>query len=268
MAYPQPLNIIGLEAFQIFLSLLRPVNGSREIWLKLGHNCFFVGDYNTSGDFEIAATKLTDPADSKSRVKTQKYRAAYEYISLWCDRQNGGAFFIPSQPQGLPLKANVNFSDDIAAELDSGSAIAQWNAIWEFVEISGLQPSYVVHSGGKSYHPHWKLTSHEEIDRVTRLKKLLAIALHSDPAVVNQHQPMRLPGFYRKEKGKYQSLSYHSEVRNTIDEFEAGLRRFFEYKGWIYPEVLSNDKWTLCRRVINWDKELSDRVYKELVDRG
>ncbi len=90
---------------------------------------------------------------------------------------------------------------------------------------------------------------------------LVAIALHSDPAVVNPHQPMRLPGFYRKEKadatprrrktqgkrtkqGRHQALSFycHDNVQYTLDQFEAGLKQFYSYKGWIYPEVLSGQQ--------------------------
>ena len=268
MNYPQPLNLIGLEAFQIFLSKLSPVGESREIWIKLGHNQFYVGDFDTTGNFVIAQTKLLDSQNSLSRVKGVNKSCAYNYISQWCDRNNGGAFFIPSQPQGLPLKANVEVSDDIAAELDSQTAEEQWDTIWHFVEISGLKPSYIVHSGGKSYHPHWKLDKHQDINRITRLKKLLAIALHSDPAVVNPHQPMRLPGFYRKEKGAYQSLCFHHEDLCRLDQFESGLQRFYSHMGWIYPEVLSQQQWLECRRVINWSDKINQSTYDRLKEIG
>ncbi len=268
MNYPQPLNLIGLKAFQIFLSKLSPVGESREIWIKLGHNQFYVGDFDTTGNFQISQTKLLDSQNSLSRVRTYKILYAYNYISQSCKTNEGGAFFIPSQPQGLPLKANVEVSDDIAAELDSGTAEEQWDTIWHFVEISGLKPSYIVHSGGKSYHPHWKLDKHQDIDRITRLKKLLAIALHSDPAVVNPHQPMRLPGFYRKEKGAYQSLCYQNNEKYIVDQFETGLKRFYSDMGWIYPEVLSQQQWLECRRVINWSDKINQSTYDRLKEIG
>ena len=106
--------IVGKEAFGIFLSTLAPVGNSKEIWFKQGHNKFLVGEYNESGDFEISETKLSDPTDSTSRIKTTVHDNVWEYFSSQCAGSDGGLCYLPSQPQGLPLKAYVEVSDNIS----------------------------------------------------------------------------------------------------------------------------------------------------------
>ncbi len=178
--------ITGLQAFQTILKLTRPVNGSTELWLKLGHNKFVVGNYTPDGHFPIWETKLTDTEDSKSRVRTKQHPDCWEFVSNWAKDNNGGVFFVPTQPQGFPLKDAIAFSDDIAAELDEGTPEAQLDLISQFVTISGLEPTYIIHSGSKSYHPHWKATEHLPIEQTIYLRQLLCIALNSDPAIAEK----------------------------------------------------------------------------------
>ncbi len=236
--------ITGLQAFQTILKLTRPVNGSTELWLKLGHNKFVVGNYTPDGHFPIWETKLTDTEDSKSRVRTKQHPDCWEFVSNWAKQNDGGVFFVPTQPQGFPLKEAIAFSDDIAAELDEGTPIAQWSKIAEFSQISALEPTYIIHSGSKSYHPHWKATEHLPIDQTIDLRQLLCIALNSDPAVsfagsqseiANPHQPMRIAGFYRREKEREQTLEYCSESRYTYDQFLEGIRRYLTAKKYSIP---------------------------------
>ncbi len=181
------LTLSGLPAFQKVLELSLPVNGSREIWLKLGHNEFIVGNFTPDGHFPIWSTRLTDPTDSQSRIRTKQHPDCWEFVSNWAKNHDGGVFFIPTQPQGYPLKSAITVSDDIAAELDEGTPIAQLRIIKEFVTISGLEPAYIIHSGSKSYHPHWKATEHLPIEETVYLRKLFCIALNSDTAIANPH---------------------------------------------------------------------------------
>ncbi len=200
------LTLSGLPAFQKVLELSLPVNGSREIWLKLGHNEFIVGNFTPDGHFPIWSTRLTNPTDSRSRIRTKQHPDCWEYVSNWAKNHDGGVFFIPTQPIGYPLKNAIAVSDDIAAELDEGTAEEQWQKIAEFFEISGLEPAYIIHSGSKSYHPHWKATEHLPIEKTVYLRKLISIVLDSDTAIANPHQPMRMAGFSRREGSLYRTV--------------------------------------------------------------
>jgi|GEM_PF-6892199 len=241
----------GLAAFRRILELIQPVGDSKQIWLKINHNRFFVGDYTPDGHFAISETKLTNPDDPTSRTRTKEYQDCYNYLRNLTERNNGGVFYIPTQPQGLPLTDAVAVSDDIAAELDEGTIQEQWEKILEFVTISGLFAAFIIFSGSKSYHVHFKATSHLPIEQRTYLTQLLCIALSSDPAIANPHQPMRIAGFYRKEKGKEQTLEYSSDHRYTYDEFLAGFKAFFKVKGIPFPEAISKDRWRIYKRMRN-----------------
>ncbi len=240
--------ITGIQAFQTILKLTRPVNGSTELWLKLGHNKFVVGNYTPDGHFPIWETKLTDTEDSKSRVRTKQHPDCWEFVSNWAKQNDGGVFFVPTQPQGFPLSEAITFSDDIAAELDEGTPEDQVELISEFVEISGLEPAYIIHSGSKSYHPHWKATEHLPIEQTIYLRQLLCIALNSDPAIANPHQPMRIAGFYRREKEREQTLEYCSESRYSYDQLLTGIKRYFALKGIPFPEAISENRWRIYKR--------------------
>ena len=232
------------EGFKRILELTRPVGDSHEIWLKLGHDKFIVGDYTTDGHFSIWETS----GSGKNRKRTRQHPDCWEYVANWAKNNDGGVFFIPTQPQGYPLKEAIALSDDVAAELDEGTLEQQWSKIAEFVEISGLEPAYIIHSGSKSYHPHWKASEHLPIAQTIYLRQLVCIALNSDTAIANPHQPMRLAGFYRREKGREQTLEYSSESRYSYDELRGGIKAYFEAKGIPFPEDISEERWRIYKR--------------------
>ncbi len=254
----------GKAGFERVLELTRPVNDSREIWLKLGHNQFVVGNYRTDGHFPIWETS----GSGRNRKKTKHHPDCWEYVSNWAKNNDGGVFFIPTQPQGYPIKSAISFSDDIAAELDEGTAQQQWDKIAEFVKISGLEPAYIIHSGSKSYHPHWKATDHLPIAQTIYLRQLLCIALNSDTAIANPHQPMRIAGFYRREKGREQTLEYSSDSRYSYDEFIAGIKAYFEAFELPFPEDISSERWRIYKRGIrdgNLDLSILIKPENELI---
>jgi len=232
----------GKEAFQKALELIRPLDGSTEIWLKLGSNIFVTGEFSPDGDFLIYATYKTGETADTRQIGAQ-LGPAYDIIRDWSENHDGGVFYIPTQPQGYPGKGAIAYSDDIAAELDSGTPDEQWEMIKEFVAITGLNPALIAHSGGKSYHPHWKGIEHFPIEQTIYLRQLLAIALDSDITITNPHQPMRKPGFFRREKGSEQKLFYYSTNRYTYDELIAGLKRYFEAKGLPWLDQISDQRW-------------------------
>ena len=240
-------NLTGLMAFQKVLQLTQAKTNSQEIWLKLGHNLFLVGDYDSSGRFGVWETS----GKGKNRVKTNYHSDCWEFVSKWCRQNDGGVFFIPTQPIGYPLKNYIEKSDDIAAELDDGTQVEQWQKIERFIKLSGLKPAYIIHSGSKSYHPHWKATEHLLIEQTIYLRRLLCIALNSDPAITNPHQPMRMAGFYRREKKKEQTLSYWSNCRYSYDDLLAGFQTYFTASNISFPKGISNARWRLWKRLGN-----------------
>jgi hypothetical protein len=81
---------------------------------------------------------------------------------------------------------------------------------------------------------------------------MVAIALLGDPAVTNPHQPMRVPGFFRREKGKQQTLEFYSNARYTSEEFEAGAQQCFAALDftWRSASEFSEKRWQATRRVL------------------
>lgn len=238
--------LTGKEAFTTWLALA--FKDGEKIWLKLGHNKFFTGTVDVSGDFAVWRTKGTDT----KRRKGALIQNAYAVLSNSCQELDGGAFYIPGKPTDYPLKQYCLESDDIGAEMDDGTAQEQWGRIERFVDLSSLLPGYIIGSGGKSAHPHWKLLTTVNIALRTFYARMVAISLLGDPAVANPHQPMRVPGFFRKEKGKEQALEYHSEARYTPEEFEAGLQQCFTALNftWRSASEFSEERWLEIRRVL------------------
>ncbi|WP_144427417.1 hypothetical protein [Nostoc piscinale] len=111
--------------------------------------------------------------------------------------------------------------------MDDGAEIEQRGRIDKFIRLSGIKPTFTVTSGGKSLHPHLVLTDKVEIKLRTYFSRMFAIALLGDPAVCNPHQPMRAPGFFRKEKGKLQVLDSYSGVKYSASELTQAFEKFF-----------------------------------------
>ena len=240
-----PLNIKDFEAFKKVLELTYPVYDSYELWFKLGHNKFIVCNFTKDGRFEAYHTK----GKGKNRIRTALIPDAWNYLSEWSRNNDGGVFYIPTQPQGNPLKSEIAVSDDIAAELDEGTLEEQWQKISEFSQISGLKPSFVIFSGSKSYHIHWKAIGHLPIEQTMYLRRLVCIALNADSAIAsNPAQPMRIAGFYRKEKGKEQTLEYWSKSKYSYEEMVARVQAYYTAKNIPFPENLSDERWRKYKR--------------------
>ncbi len=255
----------GVTEKQAFLTWLRlAFQEGERIWLKFGHDRFFTGEVSLSGQFPVWSTKGSD----KNRRKITCHSDGYAYLSQLAKSLDGGAFYIPGKPSEYPLKEFCSASDDIGGEMDDGTGEEQWQRIELVAQLSGLTPAYIIGSGGKSAHPHWKLTTSVPIDKRTFYARMVAIALLGDPAVTNPHQPMRVPGFFRKEKGKQQTLEFYSEARYTSEEFEAGMQRCFAALGFVWwnAEQFSDERWRRIRQILV-NKQLS-RQEKESQVRG
>ncbi len=136
--------------------------------------------------------------------------------------------------------------------MDDGSPDEQWLRIESFVELSGLIPGFIIGSGSKSWHPHWMLSLAVPIAQRTFFGRWVAIALLGDPAVTNSVQAMRVPGFYRKDKGKEQPLEFHSDAQYTPAQLEAGLKKYCAAMGftWRDQQDFSEERWRKIRKVL------------------
>jgi hypothetical protein len=246
-------GVSPLDQSRLFLLGLAPRVGSREIWIKFGHNSLYRAQWDEHGNLSGIATKLTQKDVSTSRVDVGPWIADLtSHIAQRAMTEEGGVFYIPTQPQGLPTAASVTETDDIGIEMDHLSRELQLEIFADFTAVTGLEFSSTLSSGGKSIHAHIKCDRHVPIEEMEYLRRLAIVAFNSDPATARLHQPMRLPGFYRAEKGAYQELLSICHRRYSVDELVAGVRVWFEAKGWAFPEALGD----------RWYKNIFQRMYR------
>ncbi|NET16198.1 MAG: hypothetical protein F6K08_26920, partial [Okeania sp. SIO1H6] len=256
-------SLTGKAAFDKFLSIF----GSGTIWLKTGHSDFWRGEI-TDGNCTICKTKKTDKGDRELIGKPHtfdKLRRISEY-------KPGGAFFIPGRPSDAPLKEFHTGSNLVSCEMDNGTTEEQSARIEWFSSTSGLDWALIIGSGGKSKHPHLKASEWLDVEQRLYLQKLLNMAMRSDPAVNNPHQPMRIPGFYRKEKEKEQTLDYYSYSAYSYEQLLESISKVFVALGWKIPgpEQLTREGegtalWGEVQRVLK-RKKLKDFDYSQLSD--
>lgn len=251
------INIVGLEAFQAFSSAQRPKEGNGQFWFKLGQDNF----YNCAllSDGQIIATRSYGNGANRKNGKT----IGFGELCRLSKTQDGGVFYLPDQPLGAPLKDFVAESDDLRAEFDEGTQDQQWEKI-EAIAACGLVPTFTLTSGGKSLHAHWKLDQFLPVAQVQNLNRIIAILLLSDPAVTHVPQPMRAPGFFRKEKGNEQALIQFSEQRYSYDEAIAALRRYANSIGVPFPAGMC-DEWWSGAKFFRLTKEHNHSADSELI---
>ena len=110
------------------------------------------------------------------------------------------------------------------AEFDNGSVNEQWQKLEQFNALTGLDPSLILFSGGKSLHIYFSLSKpNTEKARWQTLQRKLIVCLESDPSIKTLNREMRAAGFYRASKGQYQSVWYYSNSAYYIDDIEAAL---------------------------------------------
>jgi hypothetical protein len=256
--------ITGKAAFEKFLSIY----GHGHIWLKTGHSDFWKGEI-TDGNCIIHKTKKSEKGDRE--LIGQSYDA-YTKLRRISEYKGGGVFFIPGRPSDAPLKEFHTGSNLVSCEMDNGTTEEQLARIEWFSSTSGLDWALIIGSGGKSKHPHLKASEWLDVEQRLYLQKLLNMAMRSDPAVNNPHQPMRIPGFYRKEKEKEQTLDYYSYSAYSYEQLLEGISKVFVSLDWKIPgpEQLTRDGegttlWGEVQRVLK-RKKLKDFDYSQLSD--
>ena len=242
-----------------FLNALKPVNGSYEFWFKIGHDSFYQAQWNGS-ELTLWRSWKTVEDNPRSRVVELKpITNGLGYVIRQSRALDGGVFYIPTQPQGLPLKDCVAVTDDIGIEFDgiSGGEQAARYAEWE--NITGLSFHSLISSGGKSLHGHLKTNEHLPVAQVQYLRRLVMMAMRGDPAVENLHQPIRIPGVLRKEKGNWQELIAHEpEARYTYEQMLKGCKCWFAHLGWRFPESIPDGWWKQLKRLYASSSKLSE----------
>jgi hypothetical protein len=235
----------GVEQCRDFLSTLAPKDGSREIWIKQGHESIYRATWDEKGNLSGILTALATAGDTSSRIdKGKVIFNLLKVLSDLCKKHEGGAFYVPTQPQKLPTASCVTCTDDIGVEVDDLGHEAQLELFESFQAVSSLSLSSLLSSGSKSFHAHIKVDFHAPLPEMTYLRRLAQLAFTSDPKMVDLHQPMRLPGFYRKEKQSMQTLINFSDAKYSLEAIKAGFQKWFIFKGWVFPEDISDTWWS------------------------
>ncbi len=122
------------------------------------------------------------------------------YIPLDWEKDNGiGAGFVTE------FSSFFVESDDLSIE-------EQWEKFNWFAEETGLIPSLIVFSGGKSLHGYFKLKIPiTDSHRWQTIQRKLILIFQSDPNIQNPNREMRLAGPWRASKKQHQSVEYYSD---------------------------------------------------------
>ena len=269
----------GIEAVKAGLSILK----GNQHWFKFGHGRFVLlrreGDgwvlHHTRLEISKAKTKAKGYSESvRSRSRSISFNGRADGLAQLMNishAQNGGVFWVPAATDAdLPLKEAIAQSDNIGCEIDSASHTEQLKRYQWFERISGLSYGLQLSSGSKSIHSHLFLNEPAPIDVVIRLRRVFAIGLLADPAATRPHQPMRFPGFYRREKGNYQELLSSSDARYSLAEVERGLQSVYADLGWTFPATLSDELWADIQRKLKADlpDDEKRKAIAELLSRG
>jgi hypothetical protein len=240
----------GPEAFAAFTSTLRPKVDSRELWIKVGHTDFYHATWGDNGELTLHPTQLTNPKDPTSRTINKTSTRDLNWLLCRSREVDGGLFFIPTQPQGLPLASHVAATDTLSAEIDQGTTEEQWALYQSFSHVTGLEWALLITSGSKSIHGHIKADQHLDLEQAQYVRRLMVIAMQSDPVTVRLHQPMRLPGGYRREKQSEQALLSYSQESYSYDRLVAAFRAWFEFKGLKFPDRITDSWWSEFHTVL------------------
>ncbi len=269
----------GVPAIEAALSVIQ---GDR-LWLKFGHGRFVL--LRRAGDgWQTHHTKLEiSKAESQASGYGEDVRSRSRSLSLEgrsdglaqllsiSQTEDGGIFWVPAGIDAdLPLKEAIAQADHIGCEIDSASHAEQLQRYAWFSQVSGLAYGLQLSSGSKSIHSHVFLNEPAPIDTVVRLRRLFVLCLLGDPAVTRPHQPMRFPGFFRREKGNYQELLSVSDARYSPAEVEQGLTAAFADLGWAFPATLSDELWADLQRSLKGELPADEMRGKigELLQRG
>lgn len=248
--FAPPLS--GPAAIQAFLAVEDPARN--EFWVKYGHSNFGVMHRSVDGIWRfrgstlqiskerVTAGHFTDAERTLSRTLELKGQGTpqvdgWQLLIGTSHKQEGGAFYLPGAYQAdIPGNAGINLCDDLGCEIDDAPRDEQLARYHRFEQVTGLTFALMLSSGSKSVHTHVKTDRPYPVAELADLRFLLVLVLLGDPAVTRPHQPMRLPGAFRKEKGNYQELlQTDPTARYSPEQISEGLQRAFADRGWTWP---------------------------------
>lgn len=132
-------------------------------------------------------------------------------------------------------------STDIFAEDDERTEAEQWENLASFIEATRIQPTAVVHSGGKSLHIHNRLSVAVDAQKWMDMVSHYCACLESDFAVTTLNRHMRLPGFPRQRKdGSWSevALLVANDVITSPEDFIKALEQ-----SWVHPYAFNPQRW-------------------------
>ncbi|MFB2834455.1 relaxase/mobilization nuclease domain-containing protein, partial [Floridanema evergladense] len=128
-------------------------------------------------------------------------------------------------------------------EIDDLSIEQQQQKLKELETLTGLAPTAVVHSGGKSLHAYYRLDEPVDRDTWLRLQRKLTALQNGDAAIPNPGRAMRLPGVDRLRDGFLKPVEIVEKSDRTFSptQFEQALDESFPYG-------LSEGRWQQWRK--------------------
>lgn len=228
------------QQFEIFLKSQPLKDGKRVLWMKLGHNKFIKVDATDLDNLKGWYTK----GNRRDRKETRSVgKNVFKFITDWSKENDGGVFALYNRPDEYPLSECVTQSNDIGIELDHLRTEEQLDLYRQFTEVTDIDFALILSSGGKSIHAHIKADKFLPVEQIQYLQRLAVIAFQSDPVTSRLHQPMRMPGFYRREEKAYQELISHSDKEYSPDQLIEGFSKWFDQMGRVFPESIPDDWW-------------------------
>ena len=145
-------------------------------------------------------------------------------------------------------------------EIDDLPIEQQQQKLKELEIQTGLTPTAVVHSGGKSLHAYYRLDEPVDRDTWLRLQRKLTALQNGDAAIPNPGRAMRLPGVDRLRDGLLKSVEIVEKSDRTFSPtgFEQALDQSLPYG-------LSEARWQQWRKTK--DTAILTKPEEELVSR-
>ena len=224
-----------------------------EVWVKINNNqpyrCVVTEGWG------LDATKAVNPKDANGNPRLYPEDGNKIWEATGKHYPNGVAHFqrlakqghqifvIPNRVEGGIRAADVQECKRIFAEADDRPIPEQWERLQWFSDVSGLVPSLVVYSGGKSLHFYFALESAIAPEDWQRLQRKIILIFRSDPQIQNLNREMRLAGVSRKDKQV--SVDFTSDHSYDPIVFEQRL----DSLGY-FPHGLTYERWLKGRKLL------------------
>ncbi|MEP0873218.1 KAP family NTPase, partial [Trichocoleus desertorum AS-A10] len=233
--------LTGREALLRFWQVMSYEPG-REVQVSVNQTIYYQGFVTTDGLslHEYVCTGKDANGRKQWEASGKFWQDGYAYL-LRRAKQGDEIFYKANYlVGGISNEAFVS-STDIFAEDDERSEPEQWDNLAQFVSATNIQPTAVIHSGGKSLHLHNRLKVPVQAEQWLDLVTQYCAWLGSDFSVTTLHRQMRLPGFPRRRKdGSWGevALLVANDGATPIDTFQQALS-----ESWPYSHPFTKTRW-------------------------